>query len=106
MEILTPFQKELLRVIGNSNLADNFYLTGGTALAAFYLQHRYSEDLDFFTADPNAVRLVAPSLETVAQTLSAALEFNSSWAINYPIITRLSNCEVPHADQSLRGLPP
>ena len=79
MEILTPFQKELLKAIGNSNLADNFYLTGGTALAAFYLQHRYSEDLDFFTADPNAVRLVAPSLETVAQTLSAALEFSRTF---------------------------
>ena len=28
-------------------LAD-FYLTGGTALAAFYLEHRVSDDLDFF----------------------------------------------------------
>lgn len=28
-----------------------FYLTGGTALGRFYLHHRYSEDLDFFTAD-------------------------------------------------------
>jgi hypothetical protein len=27
----------------------NFYLTGGTALSAFYLGHRLSEDLDFFT---------------------------------------------------------
>jgi predicted nucleotidyltransferase component of viral defense system len=25
-----------------------FYLTGGTALAAYYLRHRLSEDLDFF----------------------------------------------------------
>lgn len=55
MEILTPFQKELLKAIGDSKLADNFYLTGGTALAAFYLQHRYSEDLDFFTADPKMI---------------------------------------------------
>lgn len=30
-----------------------FYLTGGTALGRFYLNHRFSEDLDFFTnADP------------------------------------------------------
>ena len=27
---------------------EQFYFTGGTALSAFYLQHRYSEDLDFF----------------------------------------------------------
>ncbi|MCK4763529.1 MAG: nucleotidyl transferase AbiEii/AbiGii toxin family protein [Candidatus Aminicenantes bacterium] len=26
----------------------DFYLTGGTALSRFYLQHRYSDDLDFF----------------------------------------------------------
>jgi predicted nucleotidyltransferase component of viral defense system len=26
-----------------------FYLTGGTALGRYYLNHRYSEDLDFFT---------------------------------------------------------
>lgn len=26
-----------------------YYLTGGTALAAFHLRHRLSEDLDFFT---------------------------------------------------------
>jgi len=26
-----------------------FYLTGGTALGRFYLNHRFSEDLDFFT---------------------------------------------------------
>lgn len=30
-------------------LVDHFYLRGGTALAAFYLHHRYSEDLDFFS---------------------------------------------------------
>ena len=32
----------------------SFYLTGGTALGRFYLNHRYSEDLDFFVnADPD-----------------------------------------------------
>ncbi|MFB6306353.1 MAG: nucleotidyl transferase AbiEii/AbiGii toxin family protein, partial [Flavobacteriales bacterium] len=27
---------------------DHFYLTGGTAISKFYLNHRYSDDLDFF----------------------------------------------------------
>jgi len=31
--------------------APAFYLTGGTALSRFYLQHRYSEDLDLFIND-------------------------------------------------------
>jgi len=31
-----------------------FYLTGGTALNRFYLHHRYSDDLDFFSHEINA----------------------------------------------------
>lgn len=41
---LEAFKKE-------TNLNHKFYLTGGTALAEFYLHHRLSEDLDFFTMD-------------------------------------------------------
>ncbi|OGG26939.1 hypothetical protein A2960_02220 [Candidatus Gottesmanbacteria bacterium RIFCSPLOWO2_01_FULL_39_12b] len=33
----------------NQLIRSNFYFTGGTALSEFYLQHRYSEDLDFFS---------------------------------------------------------
>jgi len=50
MAILTPFQQQLLRAIGQTQIAENFYLTGGTALAAYFLQHRLSEDLDFFSS--------------------------------------------------------
>lgn len=49
-EILTSTQIAFLKAIGNEKFfKDNFYLTGGTALAGFYLHHRYSEDLDFFS---------------------------------------------------------
>jgi len=49
-EVLTSRQVSFLEKVGqNRSLAENFYLTGGTALAAFYLAHRYSEDLDFFS---------------------------------------------------------
>jgi len=34
-----------------ANLGTGFYLGGGTALSRFYLQHRYSDDLDFFSHD-------------------------------------------------------
>lgn len=33
----------------NEFLRSHFYFTGGTALSAVYLNHRYSDDLDFFT---------------------------------------------------------
>ena len=38
-----------------------FYLTGGTALAEFYLQHRYSDDIDFFTNEKDFPQLVVES---------------------------------------------
>lgn len=48
--ILTKNQRILLDEIGRSKfIVDAFYLGGGTALAEFYLRHRLSEDLDFFT---------------------------------------------------------
>lgn len=48
--ILTKNQRLILNEIGkNKAIAETFYLGGGTALAEFYLKHRLSEDLDFFT---------------------------------------------------------
>ena len=48
-KVLTPLQERVLVALFENGLADRgSYLTGGTALAEFYLQHRYSEDLDLF----------------------------------------------------------
>lgn len=49
--ILTDQQQLALQLIANSELAKHFYFGGGTALSHYYLQHRYSEDLDFFSQD-------------------------------------------------------
>lgn len=75
MELLTPLQISLLKEVGQSPLGNAFYLTGGTALSAFYLQHRYSLDLDFFTADPTAVARVPPLMQNIAQQLEAEVTF-------------------------------
>lgn len=76
MEILTKFQQQFIEAISKSSLRDSFFLTGGTALSAFYLQHRYSEDLDFFTEIPDEVSRMVPELEKVCQNLSVQLEIN------------------------------
>ena len=48
--ILTAKQTLLIRLFSaNSNIQRYFYLSGGTALSEYYLHHRLSEDLDFFT---------------------------------------------------------
>lgn len=49
-KILTDCQVAVLQAVGSDKrLSSKFYLTGGTPLAEFYLQHRFSEDLDFFS---------------------------------------------------------
>jgi len=49
-EILTITQRRFLEFIKcQKGFSKTFYLTGGTALSAYYLNHRYSEDLDFFS---------------------------------------------------------
>jgi predicted nucleotidyltransferase component of viral defense system len=49
----SPRQREvLLRLLTHPTIEQSFFLTGGTALAVFYLYHRVSDDLDFFTLAP------------------------------------------------------
>lgn len=50
MGILTSEQKKFLELFF-SYFPKQFFLTGGTALAEYYLEHRLSEDLDLFTTD-------------------------------------------------------
>lgn len=49
IQVLTKEQQIILDEVKKEPFFNEFYFTGGTALSAFYLKHRYSEDLDFFT---------------------------------------------------------
>lgn len=52
IDILTDKQKLILKLFGEDKyLRETFYFTGGTALSVYYLNHRYSEDLDFFSEE-------------------------------------------------------
>lgn len=51
--VITPEQKLLLNEFKKDPfLSSHFYFTGGTALSLYYLQHRESIDLDFFSEEP------------------------------------------------------
>lgn len=51
-KILTSRQEDFLGLAGEEKtLRDLFYFTGGTPLAAFYLFHRLSEDIDLFSEE-------------------------------------------------------
>lgn len=58
-DILTEEQRETLRSFAaEEDLAERFVLCGGTALSAFHLFHRRSDDLDFFSLEPvDALRI-------------------------------------------------
>ena len=53
--ILTPLQQQFLQLFFGEPGSDPFYLTGGTALAGYYMGHRYSDDIDLFTHDQSAL---------------------------------------------------
>jgi hypothetical protein len=61
--ILTPGQKTILHLLGRVPDIAHFYLTGGTALAEFYLGHRRSFDLDLFTAQETLIRPISLEIE-------------------------------------------
>lgn len=66
ISILTKEQKIILDGIKqNDFLLDRFYFTGGTALSEYYLNHRYSEDLDFFTEKPFDSELTLSFISTL-----------------------------------------
>lgn len=48
---LSKLQKDILMFFGKNAFAKNFYWTGGTLLSYFYLHHRDSVDLDFFSEE-------------------------------------------------------
>ncbi len=64
--VLTVFQDRFLRRFFASQAGRHFFLTGGTALSAFYFQHRRSLDLDLFTTDDRAMLEVGPWVFQVA----------------------------------------
>lgn len=50
-KVLYPFQDRVIKIINQADTG--FYLTGGTAASRGYLEHRFSDDLDYFVNDDN-----------------------------------------------------
>ena len=70
-DVLSALQWELLSFFFQGN--PPFFLTGGTALSAFYLQHRYSQDLDLFTLDSDAFDRVPLYVADTATRLAVSV---------------------------------
>ena len=58
-----------------TSLGYPFYLTGGTALGRFYLNHRYSEDLDFFiNASPDYKKYILNLQQNIGKQFTTDLQ--------------------------------
>lgn len=69
--LLTPEQQTALSLVGGDPDLQMFYLSGGTALSAFYLRHRLSDDLDFFTQEPVRLVEVLSAIEEIRKAIGA-----------------------------------
>lgn len=65
---LTEGQRAVLDTLGHSELRHTFYLSGGSAIGAFYLHHRASRDLDLFTPDDVPVEVVRAFVGSIPRT--------------------------------------
>lgn len=76
--ILSPNQRSILeRAAADLAITDQYYLTGGTALAEFYFRHRISEDLDFFSEKSIDEAELAKWVQVTAKTLSVDVTFQT-----------------------------
>jgi len=82
--VLTKKQKQLLILLSKQAIiTKKFYLSGGTALAEYYLHHRYSEDLDFFSideVDPMAIQIILKKIQK--KTKMQSVDFQQSFNRN------------------------
>lgn len=68
--VLTEKQQLIFsEIAGDSFLSSQFYFTGGTALSVFYLQHRESDDLDFFSETEFGPQVVLAKINQMAKRL-------------------------------------
>lgn len=71
----TPFQKIVFNKISKEKyFRESFYFGGGTALSVFYLHHRYSIDLDFFSEKDFEKDVVIKFINLIASELKTSVK--------------------------------
>lgn len=81
--ILTQTQKLFLELFGQQTFSQKFYLSGGTALAEFYIPYRFSEDLDFFSEQEVQIDEVIAFITSIKKALGfKSFDYNTSFNRN------------------------
>ncbi len=112
MSILSANQQKILsHIAGEQSLAKRFYLTGGTALAEYYLRHRLSEDLDFFSEHEFDQQVISAFFKKISadggiQSVSFEQSFNRNifflQFVNDRIKTEFTHFPFPRIEQGPR----
>lgn len=71
--ILLSHQIKILKLFFTDPLTSSFFLTGGTALSAFYFAHRVSRDFDFFSIEEFRSKLIDELIAGIAKKTGAAV---------------------------------
>lgn len=83
LTIFTKTHLSFLELFGKQSFSKRFYLSGGTALAGFYIPYRYSEDLDFFSEGEVRVDEITTFLRSIKSKLGfESFEYNTSFNRN------------------------
>ena len=78
----TPLQKKIFdKVSEDPVLSKQFYCTGGTALSAFYLHHRESEDLDFFSETDFEDARIETLMKNVSMSFNTTYRFTKKGGV-------------------------
>jgi hypothetical protein len=66
--LLTPIQRTFMEIFAQVPDQERFFLTGDTALAEYYLGHRLSFDLDFFTSEASLITPFSYQIEALCSS--------------------------------------
>ena len=81
--ILNENQKIILTTLSHEKVfPKKFYLSGGTALSEFYLHHRLSEDLDFFSLEEVDMQWLNTFSASIAKKTGAKRDIQTSYNRN------------------------
>lgn len=92
-------QEEVLRAFGRH--AKNFALAGGTALELYYLHHRFSADLDFFSPKYNLKEIETLILE-FKKSIGNNIRFKAEFAAANRARVRFYEAKIKRYDRPLK----
>lgn len=87
-EPLTELQQEIINTLNGLEESKELYFTGGSALSAYYLHHRLSEDLDFFTPAEDMIQLISRKLLQSLEKKGIKVEMVRNFKSFVEMITR------------------